>query len=72
MAMREAGMVIAMISVIPIPLSPNNISDTIAAVAADTGEPVHPNDAAIVATLRGRSGRTLSLRAISEMIGSIA
>ena len=43
-----------------------------AAVAADTGEPVHPSEAEIVATLRGRSGLTFSLRAISAMIGSSA
>ena len=72
MAMKEAGMVIAIISVMPMPLPPNNASDKIAAVAADTGEPVHPSDAAIVATLNGRSGRTLFLRAISEMIGRSA
>ena len=43
-----------------------------AAVAADTGDPVHPNEAETVATLSGRSGRTLSLRAISDMMGSKA
>ena len=40
-----------------------------AAVAADTGLPVMPNDAEMVATLNGRSGRILELVAISEMIG---
>ncbi len=41
-----------------------------AAVAAETGLPVMPSDAAIVATLIGRSGRILLLVAISEMIGN--
>ena len=65
-------MVTIMMSYIPMPLLPNISSDKMAAVAADTGEPVQPSDADMVATLRGRSGRTLSLRAISEMIGSSA
>ncbi len=40
-----------------------------AAVAAETGLPVMPNDADMVATLNGRSGRIFELVAISEMIG---
>lgn len=65
-------MVTIMISVIPMPWAPSSFSEMIAAVAADTGEPVHPRDADIVAMERGRSGRTFSLRAISDMIGSRA
>jgi hypothetical protein len=37
------------------------VEDKIAAVAADTGEPVIPKDAAIVETASGRSGRTFAL-----------
>ena len=40
-----------------------------AAVAADMGLPVMPSEAAIVATVMGRSGRILLSRAISEMMG---
>lgn len=56
----------------PMPFAPNSVPESIAAVAADTGEPVHPSDAAMVETLSGRSGRTFPLRAISEMMGSRA
>ena len=70
--MMEAGMVMTRISVMPMPLSPSSSLERMAAVAADTGDPVHPSEAAIVATLSGRSGRTFSLRAISEMMGSRA
>ena len=65
-------MVTISISVIPMPLSPNSSLERMAAVAADTGEPVQPSEAAIVATLIGRSGLTFSLRAISEMMGNSA
>ena len=41
-----------------------------AAVAAETGLPVMPNEAAMVATVMGRSGRIFEFLAISEMIGS--
>ena len=40
-----------------------------AAVAAETGQPVMPSEAAMVATLSGRSGRIFELVAISEMMG---
>ena len=72
MAMMEAGTVTIMTSIKPMPLAPSISSEMIAAVAADTGDPVQPSDAAMVAMLNGRSGRTFSLRAISEMIGSNA
>ena len=41
-----------------------------AAVAADTGLPVMPSEAAIVATLNGRSGLIFEFVAISEIIGN--
>ena len=54
------------------PLAPSSSCERMAAVAADTGEPVMPSEAEMVATLSGRSGRTLALVAISEMMGSRA
>ena len=72
MAMREAGTVTIRTSSRLMPLPPSSVSEMMAAVAADTGDPVQPSDAAMVAMLNGRSGRTFSLRAISEMIGSSA
>ena len=42
----------------------------IAAVAALTGLPVMPSEAAIVATLMGRSGRIFWFVAISDIIGN--
>ena len=51
------------------PLAPNKSEEIMAAVAADTGLPVIPNEAAIVATLNGRSGRILVSFAISAIIG---
>ena len=70
MAMKEAG--IQTRSMVPssTPLQPSKSVLMMAAVAADTGLPVIPKEAAMVATLRGRSGRILELVAISEMIGS--
>ena len=65
-------MVTMRMSSMPMPYSPNIDWERMAAVAADTGEPVMPNDAETVATLNGRSGRTWSLRAISAMMGSNA
>ena len=51
------------------PAPPNRSVLMTAAVAADTGLPVMPSEAAMVATLSGRSGRILELVAISEMMG---
>ena len=51
------------------PLAPNRSEEIMAAVAADTGLPVIPNEAAMVATLNGRSGRIFVSFAISAIIG---
>ena len=70
MAMSDAGMQIISTSFSSIPLQPSKSVEIIAAVAAETGLPVMPNEAAIVATLIGRSGLIFELVAISEIIGS--
>ena len=53
----------------PTPCDPRRLWERMAAVAADTGEPVMPSEAAMAATLSGRSGRILAFREISEMMG---
>ena len=65
-------MVTMRMSSMPMPCSPSIDCERMAAVAADTGEQVMPNDAVTVATLNGRSGRTLFFWAISEMMGNSA
>ena len=52
------------------PCPPSKSVEITAAVAADIGEPVIPSEAAIVATVMGRSGRILEFLAISEIIGN--
>ena len=68
-AMNEAGMQTSRMSFSSMPLPPNRSVLMTAAVAADMGLPVMPSEAAIVATVMGRSGRILLSRAISEMMG---
>ena len=70
MAISDAGTQIINISFSSIPFPPSKSAEIMAAVAAETGLPVMPNEAAIAATLNGRSGRIFELVAISEIIGS--
>ena len=55
MEIIDAGMVTRRISFMPIPCPPSKPSDSTATVAADTGEPVIPNDAAMVAAFTDQS-----------------
>ena len=68
--MNEAGIHTNMISFNSMPCPPNRSVEMTAAVAADIGLPVMPNEAAIVDTVMGRSGRIFELLAISAMMGS--
>jgi len=68
--MSEAGMQTSRMSFSSMPLPPSRSVLMTAAVAADMGLPVMPSEAAIVATVMGRSGRILLSLAISEMMGS--
>ena len=70
MAMSDAGMQMRRMSFSSMPRPPSRSVLMTAAVAAETGLPVMPSEAAIAATLIGRSGRILLLVAISEMMGS--
>ena len=69
-AIRDAGMQTSMISLSSMPFPPSRSVLMMAAVAAETGEPVMPKEAAMVATLSGRSGQILEFVAISEIIRS--
>ena len=69
MATSEAGMQTMRMCFNSMPAPPNRSVLMTAAVAAETGLPVMPSEAAMVATLSGRSGRILELVAISEMMG---
>ena len=53
-----------------IPCPPSRSEEIMAAMAADTGLLVMPNEAAMTERLIGRSGRVLLAWAISLMIGS--
>ena len=70
MAMSEAGIQTSRMSFSSMPFPPSRSVLMTAAVAADIGLPVIPKEAAIVATVMGRSGRILLLVAISEIMGS--
>ena len=70
MAMSEAGIQMMRMSLSSMPRPPSRSALMTAAVAADTGLPVMPSEAATAATLSGLSGRILLLVAISEMMGS--
>ena len=69
-AISEAGIQIIITSFSSTPAPPSKSVLIMAAVAADTGLPVMPSEAAIVATLNGRSGLIFEFVAISEMIGN--
>ena len=66
----EAGMQISITSLSSTPAPPKRSVEMMAAVAADTGLPVMPSEAAMAETLIGRSGRIFELVAISDMMGS--
>ena len=68
--MSEAGIQTSRMSFSSMPFPPSRSVLMTAAVAADIGLPVIPKDAAMVATVMGRSGRILLLVAISEIMGS--
>ena len=80
MAMSEAGIQTSRMSFSSMPFPPMSFSSMpfppsrsvlmTAAVAADIGLPVIPKEAAMVATVIGRSGRILLLVAISEIMGN--
>ena len=70
MAISEAGIQTSRMSFSSMPCPPRRSVLMTAAVAADIGLPVIPNEAAMVATVIGRSGRILLFVAISEIMGN--
>ena len=67
--MSDAGIHTIRMCFSSMPAPPSRSVLMTAAVAADTGLPVMPSEAAMVDTLSGRSGRIFELVAISEMMG---
>ena len=70
MAISEEGMVMSSTSFSPMPFPPSSSVEMTAAVAADIGLLVMPSEAAMVATVIGRSGRIFEFFEISAMMGS--
>ena len=70
MATSEAGTQTIRIVPSSTPAPPKRSWEMMAAVAAETGEPVMPSEAEMTAKLKGHSGRILLAWAISLMMGS--